>query len=249
MRGGRSTNATRPCLQDEGRGGAVPVRAWSPTAKAIGERDGACPESWSPRGDEIQVSPSGRAVGWLSAGQNGSRSHAPQPSRRLPASCRWPHRLTRRLRQLGYGRPSVVLAWADQVRVDLTTVNVNGSAIAICHPLGCSGVRVLATPAHELAAAADASASRPSARAAARPTRSDRARHPSDRSHHANGPYWSPRSTAGADASVPVTRHLHDTDEIERAGLDVLKDRPAAPLWPGQGVRRAVAAPQGTSCL
>jgi acetyl-CoA acetyltransferase family protein len=45
----------------------------------------------------------------------------------------------------------VVLAWADQVGVDLDRVNVNGGAIAIGHPLGATGVRVLATLAHELA--------------------------------------------------------------------------------------------------
>ena len=45
---------------------------------------------------------------------------------------------------------AVVLAWADQVGVDLARVNVNGGAIAIGHPLGCTGVRVLATLAHEL---------------------------------------------------------------------------------------------------
>jgi acetyl-CoA acetyltransferase family protein len=44
----------------------------------------------------------------------------------------------------------VVLAWADRVGVDLAKVNVNGGAIALGHPLGATGVRILATLTHEL---------------------------------------------------------------------------------------------------
>jgi acetyl-CoA acetyltransferase len=32
----------------------------------------------------------------------------------------------------------------------MSTVNVNGGAIAIGHPLGCSGARLMATLVHEL---------------------------------------------------------------------------------------------------
>ncbi len=39
---------------------------------------------------------------------------------------------------------------ADWPDLDPEIVNVNGGAIAIGHPLGCSGVRILATLAHEL---------------------------------------------------------------------------------------------------
>jgi acetyl-CoA acetyltransferase family protein len=39
---------------------------------------------------------------------------------------------------------------ADWTELDPEIVNVNGGAIAIGHPLGCSGVRILATLAHEL---------------------------------------------------------------------------------------------------
>lgn len=44
----------------------------------------------------------------------------------------------------------VVLAWAKELKVDLDRVNVNGGAIALGHPLGATGVRLLATLAHEL---------------------------------------------------------------------------------------------------
>jgi acetyl-CoA acetyltransferase family protein len=45
---------------------------------------------------------------------------------------------------------SVVLAWANDVGADMDKVNVNGGAIALGHPLGASGTRVMATLLDEL---------------------------------------------------------------------------------------------------
>jgi acetyl-CoA acetyltransferase family protein len=45
---------------------------------------------------------------------------------------------------------SVPLAWAHALDVDIERVNVNGGAIALGHPLGASGVRVLTTLTHEV---------------------------------------------------------------------------------------------------
>jgi acetyl-CoA acyltransferase len=44
----------------------------------------------------------------------------------------------------------VVLAWEKEHHPDMAKVNVNGGAIAIGHPLGCSGARLAATLVHEL---------------------------------------------------------------------------------------------------
>jgi acetyl-CoA acyltransferase len=44
----------------------------------------------------------------------------------------------------------VVLAWEKEHHPDMARVNVNGGAIAIGHPLGASGARLLATLVHEL---------------------------------------------------------------------------------------------------
>jgi len=44
----------------------------------------------------------------------------------------------------------VVLAWAREHHPDLEKVNVNGGAIALGHPLGCSGSRLMATLLCEL---------------------------------------------------------------------------------------------------
>jgi acetyl-CoA acetyltransferase family protein len=45
---------------------------------------------------------------------------------------------------------SVVLAWQRETEADLSTVNVNGGAIALGHPLGASGARLMTTLVHEL---------------------------------------------------------------------------------------------------
>lgn len=45
---------------------------------------------------------------------------------------------------------TVVLAWAKECDADLSRVNVNGGAVALGHPLGCSGARLLTTLLHEM---------------------------------------------------------------------------------------------------
>jgi acetyl-CoA acyltransferase len=45
---------------------------------------------------------------------------------------------------------SVVLAWEKELSPDMSKVNVNGGAIALGHPLGCSGAKLLATLVNEL---------------------------------------------------------------------------------------------------
>ncbi len=45
---------------------------------------------------------------------------------------------------------AVVLSWAQVHNVDLDKVNVNGGAIAMGHPVGCTGSRLLTTALHEL---------------------------------------------------------------------------------------------------
>jgi len=45
---------------------------------------------------------------------------------------------------------SVVLAWEKELHPNMETVNPNGGAIAIGHPLGCSGARLMTTLLNEL---------------------------------------------------------------------------------------------------
>jgi acetyl-CoA C-acetyltransferase len=45
---------------------------------------------------------------------------------------------------------SVVLAWQRELQADLSRVNVNGGAIALGHPLGATGARLMTSLLHEL---------------------------------------------------------------------------------------------------
>jgi acetyl-CoA acetyltransferase family protein len=45
---------------------------------------------------------------------------------------------------------SVPLAWAKAVKADLNKLNVNGGAMALGHPLGCTGAKILTTLVNEM---------------------------------------------------------------------------------------------------
>jgi acetyl-CoA C-acetyltransferase len=45
---------------------------------------------------------------------------------------------------------SVVMAWAKDLDADMARVNPNGGAIALGHPLGATGARLMTTLLHEL---------------------------------------------------------------------------------------------------
>jgi acetyl-CoA C-acetyltransferase len=45
---------------------------------------------------------------------------------------------------------SVVLSWAGQHGADMDKVNLNGGAIALGHPVGSTGTRLITTALHEL---------------------------------------------------------------------------------------------------
>lgn len=64
----------------------------------------------------------------------------------------------------------VVLAWLKETGADPERVNVNGGAIALGHPLGATGVKLMTTLLHELERTGAATACRPCARAVVRPT-------------------------------------------------------------------------------
>ena len=44
----------------------------------------------------------------------------------------------------------MVLAWKKELDADLDKVNVNGGAIALGHPLGATGARLMTSLLHEL---------------------------------------------------------------------------------------------------
>ena len=69
---------------------------------------------------------------------------------------------------------SVVLAWEKELHPDMDKVNVNGGAIALGHPLGCSGARLMTTHAPRAGAH----------RRPLRPADHVRGRRPGQRHHH-----------------------------------------------------------------
>ena len=67
-----------------------------------------------------------------------------------------------------------MLAWQKELGADLARVNVNGGAIALGHPLGATGARLMTTLLHELERT----------RQALRPADDVRRRRPGERHHH-----------------------------------------------------------------
>ncbi|MCZ4149343.1 acetyl-CoA acetyltransferase, partial [Escherichia coli] len=45
---------------------------------------------------------------------------------------------------------AVVLAWQQETGADMSKVNVNGGAIALGHPIGATGARLMTSLLHEL---------------------------------------------------------------------------------------------------
>ena len=43
-----------------------------------------------------------------------------------------------------------MLAWLAEIEADPDTVNPNGGAIALGHPIGCTGARLMTSLLHEL---------------------------------------------------------------------------------------------------
>jgi len=58
--------------------------------------------------------------------------------------------LAHTLRALTEAFASVVLAWQRETGADLHKVNVHGGAIALGHPLGASGARIMTTLVHAM---------------------------------------------------------------------------------------------------
>jgi acetyl-CoA acetyltransferase len=64
---------------------------------------------------------------------------------------------------------SVAMAWLKETGYPHEQTNVYGGAIALGHPLGATGTRLMCTLLHELERRGDASVCRPCAKVAARP--------------------------------------------------------------------------------
>jgi acetyl-CoA C-acetyltransferase len=129
------------------------------------------PDGLHTAGTSSQISDGAAAVLWMSEGK--ARELGLRPRARILAQCvvgsdpyyhlDGPVDATRRLLEKSGLRmsdfdvfevneafASVVLSWARVHEPDLDRVNVNGGAIALGHPVGATGARLLTTALHEL---------------------------------------------------------------------------------------------------
>jgi acetyl-CoA acetyltransferase family protein len=103
------------------------------------------------RADELGLVPRARFVDFAVAGAD-PRLMLTAP---VPATRRVLERAGMRLAEIDLieineAFAASVLAWQRELRPDMDRVNVNGGAIALGHPLGCSGARLMATLVNEL---------------------------------------------------------------------------------------------------
>jgi acetyl-CoA acetyltransferase family protein len=103
------------------------------------------------RARQLGLTPRARFVNFSLAGDN--------PRMMLTAPIPATHKVLQRagltiddidLVEINEAFASVVLAWEKEFRPDMEKVNVNGGAIALGHPLGASGARLMTTLLNEL---------------------------------------------------------------------------------------------------
>ena len=160
---GRPTEQTRSVDRDQG------LRDTS--LEALGGLKTVLPDGVHTAGNSSQISDGAAAVLWMSrerAETLGLRPRARIVSQTLVGSDPYYHldgpiEATRRvldragmtiadidLFEVNEAFASVVCAWAQKHGADLDRVNVNGGAIALGHPVGSTGSRLITTALHEL---------------------------------------------------------------------------------------------------
>ena len=104
------------------------------------------------RARELGLTPLARLVAYATAGVEPERfGIGPVPAVRKVLSRAGLTLADIDLIELNEAFASQVLACAHDLDLDLAKVNVNGGAIALGHPLGCTGAKLTATLLHELA--------------------------------------------------------------------------------------------------
>ncbi len=103
------------------------------------------------RARELGIAPIARLVGYATAGVEPERfGIGPVPAVRKVLARTGLTLADIDLIELNEAFASQVLACAHDLELDLDKVNVNGGAIALGHPLGCTGAKLTATLLHEL---------------------------------------------------------------------------------------------------
>ena len=146
----------RPAFQDESYASRFPEISWQVTAgnsSPINDGAAAVLIMSADRARELGLTPKARLHSFAVAGDD--------PIMMLTAIMPATRKVLQRagltladidLFEVNEAFASVVLAWQRETGVDLDKVNVNGGAIAIGHPLGASGARIMTTLVHAMEA-------------------------------------------------------------------------------------------------
>ncbi len=160
---GKPTGATRIVSRDQG------LR--DTTMEGLAQLKPVMPGGIITAGSSSQVSDGAAAVLWMSADE--AKRRGLKPRARIVTDCLvgadpyygldGPVDATARLFarsgmtlgdidlvEINEAFASVVLSWAQVYDADMSKVNVNGGAIALGHPVGSTGARLLCTALHEL---------------------------------------------------------------------------------------------------
>ena len=140
----RSSPRKKPAFRKDGTvtgGNSSPLNDGAAGLLLMSER-GARPRRGSPRSPATRRRRGGRAPGLHGHRPGAGDGQGPGPGWLGAGTSTWSSS-TRRSRPRRW--PCV-----DELKLDPERVNVNGGAIAIGHPLGCSGARITTTLLHEL---------------------------------------------------------------------------------------------------
>ena len=87
---------------------------------------------------------------WRGGGSAAHHGHGAGSGRAQGAGARQPEDGDMGLVEINEAFAVQVLAVVRELGLDLDRTNVNGGAVALGHPLGCSGARILVTLLHEM---------------------------------------------------------------------------------------------------
>jgi acetyl-CoA C-acetyltransferase len=160
---GKPTGATRMVMRDQG------LR--DTTMEGLAALKTMIPGGITTAGSSSQVSDGAAAVLWMSAAEAKKRGLKPRariitdcvvgadPYYGLDGPIDATARLFKRsgmkmndidLVEINEAFAAVVLSWAQVYNADMSKVNVNGGAMAMGHPVGSTGARLICTALHEL---------------------------------------------------------------------------------------------------
>ncbi|WP_433625656.1 thiolase family protein [Nocardia sp. CA-120079] len=144
----------RPAYYDEAMAARFPEIGWqitAATASQVSDGSAAVLIMTSERAEELGLQPLARLHSFAVAGDD--------PLLMLTAVIPATQKVLQRaglqlsdidLVEINEAFSPVVLAWAHDTGADMSKVNVNGGAIAIGHPLGASGARLMTTLVHAM---------------------------------------------------------------------------------------------------